>query len=105
MFVDWGSFYVPKDNNSKPRGDDAHFILPTEQIIGLFDGVGGWSKKGVDAGEYARELMTHCILAIQDAPNGNVDPKSVLSKAYSHTLVEGSSTACIISFSGNVSCI
>lgn len=91
-----GSFYLPKDDDLKPRGDDAHFICVDEQTIGVADGVGGWARKGVDAGDYARELMTNSIIATHNQPKGDVDPKRVLYEAYLNTNVQGSSTACIL---------
>lgn len=68
-----GSFYLPKDNRSKPEGDDAHFICEEKQTIGIADGVGGWTQKGVNAGEYARELMINSVIALQTERKGAVD--------------------------------
>ena len=98
-----GSFYIPKQKDSKPQGDDAHFICAEKQTIGVADGVGGWSNKGVDAGQYARELIANCIKAIQDEEKGEVDPRRVIDEAYSNTNVEGSSTACILTLKNNAS--
>lgn len=97
-----GSFYIPKDNESNPKGDDAHFICGQKQTIGIADGVGGWTRRGVDAGEYARELMINSLIALDAEPNGAVDPNKVLSQAYSNTNLPGSSTACLLSLNGNV---
>ncbi|XVF12943.1 hypothetical protein REPUB_Repub08aG0163700 [Reevesia pubescens] len=69
-----GSFYIAKDRNSRPQGDDSHFICEEKQTIGLADGVGGWSSQGVDAGVYARELMNNSLLAILTQPDRQVDP-------------------------------
>ncbi|KAK9290756.1 hypothetical protein L1049_008932 [Liquidambar formosana] len=96
-----GAFYLPKDNEKKPQGEDAHFICSEEHTIGLADGVGGWAKDGVDAGEYARELMNNSVIAIHNEPKGAIDLKRVLTEAYSNTKAEGSSTACIITLTGN----
>ncbi|XP_057950983.1 probable protein phosphatase 2C 55 [Malania oleifera] len=96
-----GSFYIPKDNPSKPYGEDAHFICAEEQTIGVADGVGGWAKRGIDAGEYARQLMKNSAIAvIFNEPTGDVDPKRVLNQAYASTKAEGSSTGCIIALKG-----
>ncbi|RVW73951.1 putative protein phosphatase 2C 55 [Vitis vinifera] len=51
---------------------------------------------GVDAGEYARELMSNSVTAIQEEPKGSIDPSRVLEKAHSSTKAKGSSTACIV---------
>ncbi|XP_028091280.1 probable protein phosphatase 2C 55 isoform X2 [Camellia sinensis] len=96
-----GAFYIPKDDPSNPQGDDAHFICLEKQTIGIADGVGGWSKYGVDAGQYARQLMANSVDAIQNAQEGYLHPSRILSQAYSKTNVQGSSTACILALKNN----
>ena len=90
-----GAFYVPKDNPLYPRGDDAYFVSKEKQAIGVADGVGGWATRGVDPGEYARELMINASAAVHQQPDGVADIKSVLNKAFLNTRAKGSSTACI----------
>ncbi|XP_072991866.1 probable protein phosphatase 2C 80 [Typha latifolia] len=90
-----GSCYLPHPEKEETGGEDAHFICD-EQAIGVADGVGGWADLGVDSGQYARELMSHSITAIQEEPKGSIDPARVLEKAYKSTKAKGSSTACII---------
>ncbi|KAI8562365.1 hypothetical protein RHMOL_Rhmol03G0030700 [Rhododendron molle] len=96
-----GSLYLPKEDKLKPRGEDAHFMCIEEKTIGVADGVGGWAKTGVDAGEYSRDLMTNSTIAVLNQPKGAVDPKQVLNEAYSNTKARGSSTACIITLNGH----
>ncbi|KAL7605817.1 probable protein phosphatase 2C 55 [Lactuca sativa] len=91
-----GSCYLPHPEKEETGGEDAHFICSDEQAIGVADGVGGWADLGIDAGKYARELMSNSVNAIQDEPKGSVDPTRVLEKAYTNTKAKGSSTACII---------
>ncbi|KAK8685980.1 hypothetical protein V6N13_125008 [Hibiscus sabdariffa] len=91
-----GSCYLPHPAKEETGGEDAHFICSNEQAIGVADGVGGWAEVGVDAGEFARELMSNSVAAIQDEPKGSLDPARVLEKAHSSTKSQGSSTACII---------
>lgn len=91
-----GSCYLPHPDKEETGGEDAHFICVDEQAIGVADGVGGWADLGVDAGVYARELMSNSVSAIQDEPKGSIDPARVLEKAHSRTKAKGSSTACII---------
>ncbi|XP_073131791.1 probable protein phosphatase 2C 80 isoform X4 [Henckelia pumila] len=95
-----GAFYIPKERASNPRGDDAHFLFEEKQTIGVADGVGGWSEKGVDAGEYARKLMSNFFVVLGNYPtvesNHNLNLKRILNEAYSKTKVPGSSTACIL---------
>ncbi|XP_043711786.1 probable protein phosphatase 2C 55 [Telopea speciosissima] len=91
-----GSCYLPHPDKEETGGEDAHFICVDEQAIGVADGVGGWADLGVDAGQYARELMSHSVTAIQEEPKGSIDPARVLEKAHLSTKAKGSSTACII---------
>lgn len=90
-----GSCYLPHPEKEETGGEDAHFIS-NEQAIGVADGVGGWADLGVDAGYYARELMSHSASAIAEEPKGSIDPARVLEKAYISTKARGSSTACIV---------
>ncbi|XP_022739660.1 probable protein phosphatase 2C 80 isoform X3 [Durio zibethinus] len=78
--------------------DEQTADLPEQAIpaIGVADGVGGWAEVGINAGEFARELMSNSVAAIQDEPKGFIDPARVLEKAHSSTKSQGSSTACII---------
>nr|GEX46080.1 probable protein phosphatase 2C 55 [Tanacetum cinerariifolium] len=91
-----GSCYLPHPDKEDTGGEDAHFICSDEQAIGVADGVGGWADLGIDAGKYARELMSNSVSAVQDEPKGSVDPARVLDKAYINTKAKGSSTACIV---------
>ncbi|KAL3845225.1 hypothetical protein ACJIZ3_002628 [Penstemon smallii] len=90
------SCYLPHPDKEETGGEDAHFICTDEHAIGLADGVGGWADHGVDAGQYARELMSNSVNAILDEPKGSIDPIRVLEKAHTSTKAKGSSTACII---------
>ncbi|ONI12469.1 hypothetical protein PRUPE_4G166900 [Prunus persica] len=88
-----GSYYFPKKN----KGHDAHFICAQEQTTGVADGVGDWAKLGVDASQYARELMRNSIKSVKKQQAfGGVDPRRVLNEAYVKTKCKGSSTACIL---------
>ncbi|VFQ99160.1 unnamed protein product [Cuscuta campestris] len=91
-----GSCYLPHPDKEETGGEDAHFICGDEQAIGVADGVGGWAELGVDAGQYARELMSNSVSAILEEPKGSIDPARVLEKAHMSTKAKGSSTACII---------
>lgn len=91
-----GSCYLPHPAKEATGGEDAHFVCANEQAIGVADGVGGWAEVGIDAGKFARELMSNSVTAIQDEPKGSIDPARVLEKAHSGTKSQGSSTACII---------
>ncbi|KAJ6801947.1 putative protein phosphatase 2C 55 [Iris pallida] len=91
-----GSCYLPHPDKEQTGGEDAHFVCIDGQAVGVADGVGGWADLGIDSGQYARELMSHSVIAIQEEPKGSIDPAKILEKAYSSTKARGSSTACII---------
>ncbi|KAL2966599.1 hypothetical protein AAZX31_16G126700 [Glycine max] len=91
-----GSCYLPHPDKEDTGGEDAHFICTDEQAIGVADGVGGWADVGVNAGLFARELMSHSVRAIEEEPKNSINPARVLEKAHSCTKAKGSSTACII---------
>lgn len=97
-----GSCYLPHPDKEETGGEDAHFICIDEQAIGVADGVGGWADLGINAGFYARELMSHSVRAIEQEPKGSIDPARVLEKAYFSTKAKGSSTACIIALTDQV---
>lgn len=97
-----GSCYLPHPDKEETGGEDAHFICEDAQAIGVADGVGGWADVGVNAGLFARELMSHSVKAIQEEPKGNFEPARVLEKAHSCTKAKGSSTACIIGLTDKV---
>ncbi|WOG86238.1 hypothetical protein DCAR_0205439 [Daucus carota subsp. sativus] len=61
-------------------GDDAHFVCVNEKVIGVTDGVGGWAGIGVNAGLYARELMSNSVGAILNEPKDGIDPFRVLTR-------------------------
>ncbi|RWW28116.1 hypothetical protein GW17_00007432 [Ensete ventricosum] len=95
-----GSYYIP--HMRKLKGEDAHFICEREQVVGVADGVGGWAKLGIDAGVYARELMSHAEQAVRASPEGFVDPFQVLATAHARTNALGASTACIMALKDQV---
>ncbi|XP_059650092.1 probable protein phosphatase 2C 55 [Cornus florida] len=97
-----GAYYLPDDSKKhSPFGEDSYFICDEKCTIGVADGVGGWGRKGVDAGKYARELMINSHLAVQKHTNGVIEPKRILTEAFYNTHDAGSSTACIITLVGD----
>ncbi|PON98480.1 PPM-type phosphatase domain containing protein [Trema orientale] len=94
-------YYIPKGHKLKPLGEDAHFVSPDQQTIGVADGVGGWASQGVDAGEYARELM-HNSLDCVKKESSVIHPKRVIEEAFSNTKRQGSSTACVMTHNDGV---
>lgn len=100
-----GSCYLPHPDKEETGGEDAHFICTEERAIGVADGVGGWADHGVNSGYYSRELMSNSVSAIREEPKGSIDPARVLEKAHSSTTAKGSSTACIIALTDQVTFI
>ncbi|KAK7252933.1 hypothetical protein RIF29_37238 [Crotalaria pallida] len=98
-----GSCYLPHPDKEETGGEDAHFICTDEQAIGVADGVGSWADVGVNAGLFAKELISNAVRAIQEEPKGSfINPARVLEKAHSSSKAKGSSTACIISLTDGV---
>lgn len=71
------------NNNTFDCGEDAFFVHQEKGAIGVADGVGSWSVKGVDPGEIARKLMGNSRDAIV---NGEKDPRNALAKAYNNII-------------------
>eukprot|EP00850_Spirogloea_muscicola_P004090 SM000017S02830 [mRNA] locus=s17:525356:526611:- [translate_table: standard] len=94
---------LPHPDKVDKGGEDSHFIC-ADAAVGVADGVGGWADVGVDAGQYARELMSNSIAAVrqQEAPSV-ADPLRALVAAHAATHSRGSSTACILILADNVS--
>ncbi|KAJ4830791.1 hypothetical protein Tsubulata_016929 [Turnera subulata] len=95
-----GSLYLPKEDESKPEGEDAHFVSEESQTIAVADGVSAWTRKGIDAGVYARELMNNAVAGLALEPRGEVNPRRVILHAHSRTAAQGSSTACLVTLGG-----
>ncbi|MCE3216886.1 hypothetical protein HAX54_008915, partial [Datura stramonium] len=66
-----GSFYIPKYSKG-PLGEDTHFICIEGETIGVADGVGGLAKKGIDSGEYSRQLSLGAIVLCSSLGLGEV---------------------------------
>lgn len=50
---------IPHAKKAHRGGEDAW--IATDSLIAVADGVGGWNKKGVDPGIFARELCAHVL--------------------------------------------
>ncbi|KAH0764571.1 hypothetical protein KY285_000442 [Solanum tuberosum] len=98
-----GSFYIPKSNKA-PLWEDAHFICVEEETIGVADGIGGWAKKGINSGEYSRQLVRNAELSIHKPKDqrNQIHPMEVLNEAYFNMKCQGSSTACILTLTCDI---
>lgn len=86
--------FVRDDPEKHHQGEDALFIA--RRGLGVADGVGGWSRQGIDSGEYSRSLMQHAFEYTQQHQDDlEVDPYEALEYAYKRTNVPGSTTAVI----------
>ena len=83
---------IPHPAKMATGGEDANFTSP--HACGVADGVGGWAAHGIDAGEYARGLMTNAKEAVEI--HGQTDPLAVLWHAYRGVTHLGSSTCLIL---------
>mmetsp|Transcript_180 Transcript_180/g.391 ORF Transcript_180/g.391 Transcript_180/m.391 type:complete len:312 (-) Transcript_180:730-1665(-) len=85
-----GAHMIP-DSRKGDQGEDAWFIQ--DSAAGVFDGVGGWRKKGVDPGKYSRALRDGSVQYIKE--HGVGDLKLALKHAVEGNPNLGSSTACL----------
>ena len=97
------AFCLPHPDKEDTGGEDAYFICSEKHVVGVADGVGGWADVGVDAGEYARQLMNHSLIAVRQEPSGCIDTRHIMEIAHSKTSCRGSSTACILALLDTVS--
>jgi hypothetical protein len=83
---------IPHPAKVAKGGEDAFFILE-DRALGVADGVGGWTRGGIDPGEYSRQLMEMSAEALRKRRSRSC----VEALRYAHNRVEvpGSSTAII----------
>ena len=102
-------FAPPKlsdDSDYKEQcGEDAFFTFENEEysIMGVADGVGGWSEVGVDPSLISNQLMLNCREICEKEPSKLSNPNSILQSAYDlinnlGQVQAGSTTACIVSY-------
>lgn len=77
-------------------GEDAFFALPN--ALGVFDGLGGSMKYGIDSGIYARELAL--LVSHHVKENGPFDLSATLGAAADLAFSEGSCTAALVGLHG-----
>ncbi|MQL85999.1 hypothetical protein Taro_018517 [Colocasia esculenta] len=101
-----GSAYIPKEEGVHPMGEDAHFMSPATNAFGVADGVGSWTRRGVDAGVFSRQLMGLCKAELEARPFSGSTTASwlqgVLERALLRTTARGSSTALLAAVEGRL---
>eukprot|EP00892_Ulva_mutabilis_P007620 jgi/Ulvmu1/522/UM001_0530.1 len=85
---------IPHPAKRERGGEDAHFVLGS-YAIGVADGVGGWSKNGVDPGEYSRELMRQTAQALRRDRRRSMSCIDALTAAHDVVNVPGTCTAIV----------
>ena len=75
-----------KDN--RPLGEDAW--IETENLIAVADGVGSWTRRGHDAGIFARELCAHFVERFNMRKSETL--VEILSESVKETVATGTST-------------
>jgi protein phosphatase PTC7 len=82
---------LPHPRKARTGGEDAYFI--GDSVYGVFDGVGGWALKGIDSGEFSRDLAKrtaeHCA-----AGAGTLE--GALTLGLREVSAQGSCTACLV---------
>ncbi|CAN6238738.1 unnamed protein product [Urochloa humidicola] len=102
LWMDMASCYIPDHD------EDAFFCHPGAGVLAVADGVGGYRKRGVDAGAFARALIANAFAAARRAfaesePGGApvvVCPYALLRGAHeaaARSLAPGASTAAVVS--------
>lgn len=92
------SAVLPHPDKVRTGGEDAQFVLHERRAFGVFDGVGGWASKGVDAGEFSRELAkrTSNELAKTEGDLSTGELNAALAKGLEGVFCLGSCTACLL---------
>lgn len=89
--------YIAEGSKEFRNGEDARLVKL--DFIGVFDGVGGDYKRGVDAGKYARQLSREIEKNLESCKNETI--YSNIRKAISTNHRDGSSTVCCAQLKGN----
>ncbi|XAR49442.1 Phosphoprotein phosphatase [Bertholletia excelsa] len=95
-----GGFMFP-DPTKEFGGEDAYFIVG-QNWLGVADGVGAWATLGINAGDYARELMDNCEKIVSDSVVPLTNPEEVISRSAREARSPGSSTILVSYFDGQV---
>lgn len=87
----FGIATIPHPEKVDKGGEDAAFAH--SKALGVFDGVGSWTKQGVDPGLYSAELSQKTANRITSV---GCSASIALAYAFFTTKTHGSSTACVV---------
>jgi protein phosphatase PTC7 len=101
-----------KSYDQSPQcGEDSFFILDKLRVFGVADGVGGWSRHGVNPKEFSESLMVetkkqiHAKQRMEIISTGkHADLEGAVTSAHAATMKKvaaGSSTVCVASLDKN----
>ncbi|KAG0680038.1 hypothetical protein C6P40_003321 [Pichia californica] len=78
-----------KNVYESPTGEDNYILAYTEIgiVVGVLDGVGGWSEQGFDSSAISRELANKITQIYLDNPE--LSPIDILNKAFKNVKDEG----------------
>ncbi|CAN0087563.1 unnamed protein product, partial [Phaeothamnion confervicola] len=88
-----GGMTLPHPEKGPTGGEDAYFFM--ENLIGVFDGVGGWRRLGYDPSAFTRSFAAR-VVANVTAQRRAESP--ALAHAAATAAGIGSCTACLASF-------
>ncbi|XP_043697727.1 probable protein phosphatase 2C BIPP2C1 [Telopea speciosissima] len=99
LFLSSGAAMLPHPSKALTGGEDAFFV--THNWLGVADGVGQWSLKGINAGLYARELMEGCAKMVSEFQGAQLmKPEEILIQSAAEARSFGSSTVLVAYFDG-----
>ncbi|XP_050260397.1 probable protein phosphatase 2C 62 isoform X4 [Quercus robur] len=97
-----GAALLPHPSKALTGGEDAYFVAG-QNWLGVADGVGQWSLEGMNAGQYAQELLENCEKIVLDSKSVPMTkPEEVLIRSAAESQSPGSSTVLVAYFDGQV---
>ena len=98
LTLDQAACLLPHPSKAKTGGEDAYFCGDSSDgqhgLYGVFDGVGGWASKGIDAGAFSRELASGTAFHLKAEPSQQLD--TALAAGLADVKSLGSCTACLL---------
>ena len=92
-----GNASIPHPSKVYKGGEDASFVL--DWALGVFDGVGSWSRVRVDPGLYSKKLARITCNILKET---GIRSTEALRNAYHSNDAIGSTTACVVDIEHDV---